>query len=367
MSCPRTRRLALAATLCAASANAVAQSSTNVTIYGRLNEAFEHVDASRSATDLSANRLSNYRSVLGFRGEEDLGGGNKAIFQIESALSLDTGSGGVATRDTAVGLAGAWGRLFAGHWTLPYTSATSGFDPFYPTTAGYMGLMGNGSAPSTDHLVDTSSFDRRQRNVVQYWTPSFGGLGARFAYSPNEGQAGAGGGKPTLWSASLAYEAGDLVLVAAHEAHNDYQKPDSTDTASKLGAAYRFAPVRVAAVAERLLYETPTGDLKRNSYYVSGTGQVTDNGRLHLGYTKANDGSGPSTDTVGFFRSGADTGSTQVTVGYEHTLSRRTALYAYYSRINNEAAAIYDFAINELGVGAGARPSVVAFGMRHNF
>ena len=353
------------AALAAAAVPAAAQSS--VTIYGRLNAALESVDASRSATDLSTTRLSNYRSVLGFRGDEDLGGGLKAIFQIEGALSLDTGTGGVANRDTRLGLAGRFGTLFAGHWTLPYTAATAGFDPFYPTTAGYMALMGNGSAPTTDHLVDTSAFDRRQRNVVQYWTPTVSGFSARLAYSPNEGVSGAGGGKPSLWSAAAGYEAGQLALVVAHEAHRNYQGPDTTDTATKLGAAYRVGPVRVAGVVERLLYETPTGDLKRNSAYVSAVWQATANGSVRVGIARADDGKGPSTDTVGFFRSGAETGATQYTVGYEHALSRRTAVFAFYSRIDNEAAAIYDFAINELGVGAGVRPSVVALGLRHFF
>ena len=47
--------------------------------------------------------------------------------------------------------------------------------------------------------------------------------------------------------------------------------------------------------------------------------------------------------------------------------SKRTALFAFYSRINNRRNAIYDFAINELGVSAGADPQTFALGMRHNF
>lgn len=47
--------------------------------------------------------------------------------------------------------------------------------------------------------------------------------------------------------------------------------------------------------------------------------------------------------------------------------SRRTALYAYFSHINNKKNATYDFAINELGVKASADPQAIAFGMRHFF
>jgi predicted porin len=361
----RAAVLALAGGALALPAAAQEAGGSTVTIYGRLNTAVEHVRASGAGPDLSATRLSNYRSVLGFRGQEDLGAGLRAIWQIESAVSLDTGGGTLAGRDTRVGLAGAWGTLFAGTWTLPYTAATSGFDPFYPTTAGYMSLMGNGSAPSTDNVIDTSSFDRRQRNQVQYWSPAWRGLSARLAYGLSE-ERPANGAKPSLLSGSVAWEAGDLTLTAAHERHRAYQAVDTTDTASKLGAAYRLGPARLAAVVERLRYETATGTLQRNAWYLSAALRLGA-GSLRAGYTRAGDGRGSAQETVGFFRSGADTGASQWTVGYEVELSKRTAVHAYASRIRNDAAAVYDFAINELGIAAGQRPSVLALGMRHQF
>lgn len=366
MSMQRARAAALAAAGIAAAAGAAAQDGGSaVTIYGRLNTAVERVDAGGAGPDLSATRLSNYRSVLGFRGQEDLGGGLQAVWQIESAVSLDTGGGTLAGRDTRLGLAGPWGTLFAGTWTLPYTSATSGFDPFYPTTAGYMSLMGNGSAPSTDNVLDTSSFDRRQRNQVQYWSPAWRGLSARLAYGLSE-ERPAGGAKPSLASASVTWEQGDYTLTAAHERHHEYQARDTSDSASKLGAALRFGPARLAAVAERLRYETATGTLRRNAWYVSATVRLGA-GSLRAGYAHAGDGRGSAQETVGFFHSGADTGASQLTVGYEHELSKRTALYAYVSRLRNDAAGVYDFAINELGVAPGQRPRVLALGLRHQF
>lgn len=360
-------RSAVAAVMLGCCGGAWAQSAGagSVTVYGRINTGIEQVRVSGS--DLgSLTRLSNYRSVIGFRGEEALGEGLKAIWQIEGGVSVDTGAGNIANRDTRVGLSGPWGTLFAGVWTLPYTSATSSFDPFYPTTAGYMALMGNGSAPNATHLSDTSSFDRRQANQVQYWSPSWKGLSARLAHGLREDTNPDTGAKPSLWSGSLSWEAGPWQLTAAHERHAKYQTADTTDTASKLGAAWQSGPARVAAVVERLRYGTATGELTRNAWYLSGTYRLGA-GSLRVGYARAADGKGPSAETVGFFRSGADTGSSQLTLGYEHGLSKRTALYAFYSRIRNERAAIYDFAINEIGVAAGQRPSVLAVGLRHAF
>lgn len=364
MTPPLPRLLALSAALLPLSA---AWAQSTVTVYGRLNVALESVGSSGAPVSRSVKRESNNRSVLGFRGTEDLGGGYQALFQLEGALSLDTGAAtSFANRDTRVGLSTPWGLLFLGHWTTPYLLATSGFDPYYPTTAGYMSLMANGSASTANNVGDRASFDRRQQNIVQYWTPSWQGLSGRVAYAFNEGEVGPRGSSPRLWSASLNYDDGPWNVALAREEHRDYQGPGLNDSGTKLGAAYRFGDWRLAAAAERLRYETAAGALTRNSFYASATWQLGAHG-LRLAYTHAGEGKGPAGAKVGFIAAGADTGSRQWTLGYDYSLSKRTGLYAYASRIDNQARAAYDFAINGLGVGAGEKPHVLAAGIRHSF
>ena len=48
-------------------------------------------------------------------------------------------------------------------------------------------------------------------------------------------------------------------------------------------------------------------------------------------------------------------------------MSKRTSLYAYVTRLDNKKNGTYDFAINELGVGAGADLKGTAIGLRHWF
>lgn len=146
--------VALAASLSAAAAPAAADN--NVALYGRLNTAIEYVTVT-TATDGTrlgnTARLTNNLSVFGMRGEEPLANGIKAIWQIESALSIDNGTGQIAARDTRLGLQSPYGTLFMGNWDTPYTSATKSYDPYYPTTAGYMALIGNGAASTSDNAV----------------------------------------------------------------------------------------------------------------------------------------------------------------------------------------------------------------------
>jgi predicted porin len=63
------------------------------------------------------------------------------------------------------------------------------------------------------------------------------------------------------------------------------------------------------------------------------------------------------------------TGATHATLGYDYTLSKRSSLYAYTTRLDNRANGLYDFAINGLGATATAGATLKAYvlGMRHNF
>ena len=357
----------LVAVLATVSTPTLAQSS--VTVYGRLNTAIEYSYAN-TATDGThlggVARMTNYRSVFGLRGEEGLGGSLKAVWQIESNLSIDTGQGQIASRNSRIGLQGDYGLLFMGHWHTPYTEATMAYDPYYPTTAGYMALIGNGSTSSSNNVEDTSSFDRRQKNIVQYRSPELAGASVWLGWGLPEEKTTVPR-NPALYSAALVYARGPLNATLAYEIHQHYQAAGRNDDALKVGLAYElFAGTRIAAVYEHLHYRTDTGDLQRNGYYASLV-QKLGPGSVRIGFALAANGTGSSTDTIGFFRSGAQTGATQLTVGYDYPLSKRTALFAFYSRINNQRNAIYDFAINELGVSAGADPQTFALGMRHNF
>ena len=351
----------------AAALPAFAQEASPVVIFGRLNLALENIRPTTDSAGTSLpnlTRLANYRSVIGFRGDEDLGDGLRAIWQIESAVSLDTGDASFAARDTRVGLATRFGTIFGGNWTTPYTSSTQGLDPFYPTTFGYMSIMGNGSASSSDNVMDTSSFDRRQKNSIHYWSPKWNGVTVLVAHGLDEEKTALKA--PSLTSLAATYENGALYLTVAHERHKDYQGAGLTDTGTKIGAGYRIGATRIGGVAERIRYETASGILERNAYYLSATHQIGPHG-IRFGIARAQDGKGSSTKQIGPLRSGADTGATHYTLGYDYAMSKRTSLFAYVTRLDNKKNGKYDFAINQLGVKAGADLNGTAIGLRHWF
>ena len=107
---------ALGALLAAASAAA-----QTVTVYGRLYPEVvwaRMTGSTQPGTEVSTLaqpptgetfddivRVDSSNSRLGFRGEEPLGAGLKAFFQIEQRIQVDTGGTQLASRDTFVGLA----------------------------------------------------------------------------------------------------------------------------------------------------------------------------------------------------------------------------------------------------------------------
>jgi predicted porin len=84
-------------------------------------------------------------------------------------------------------------------------------------------------------------------------------------------------------------------------------------------------------------------------------------GAILFQYTKAQGISGQT-----------NTGATQVSIGYDYSLSKRTSVGVNYSKINNETAATYNFFTgttlqNAPGVAKGTDTSMFYAGVRHAF
>jgi len=192
--------------LAVTSTTALAQESSTQ-IYGTLNVDVERVEA--GGTVPPRNRVTQNSSNLGFRGEEKIGGGLAAIWQIESGVAVDSGGSSIASRNTAIGLKGGWGSLRLGQWDTPYKVISGITDPMYFTGITYTGALigtpGFGVGPVTIGAPGASSanasFERRQGNSVQYWSPAFAGATFRFAYSANESRTA--NLNPQIFSGSL--------------------------------------------------------------------------------------------------------------------------------------------------------------------
>lgn len=243
------------AVLAALSLNTTAHAQTNVQVYGLIDAGVEHV-TNAAPNGSSMNRVisgGKNTSRWGFRGSEDLGGGLKAVFNLEGGILLDTGAqdGALFKRQANVGLEGGFGRVVIGRsFTTTYDLVIK-FDPmgFAPNYS--WATSGNATGPSKYGM--TTAFD----NLIKYTGHTGGftygatiGLGEQTT-SQADGRKYAVGG---------SWFGGGFGVMAAYEQINGNTvaatgNRDET-TALHLGADYKTGPWRATAGMRRYKLES---------------------------------------------------------------------------------------------------------------
>src|SRR2546426_6524580 len=361
-----------------------AQAQTaNVTLYGRLNIDLEFINGKQpDGSNPTVNRVSSNSSRLGVRGTESLGGGLNAIFQIESSINGDTNAGNLGGRETFVGLQGSWGKATVGRFLMPE-------DDLHP-------IFGNAPTLTTSILSTAAlwaqgplnkaqgGFDARTGNSLRYDSPNWSGFTAAVQYSTRDSSGNADSGDngdhtselrhANVIGANVIYANGPWNAGIAVEHNKDVRGAGLKDTDWTITGAYDFGTImqgfglRLAGVYEHTKYDTPTGDLKRDFWGVSGTVPVG-GGKVYLFLGHAGNGKGGAADgtAVGGLVKGPDSKSDQWEVSYSYSLSPRTLLYTGYVKINNKANAKYEFNINSYPIAPGGKPSGLVFGIVHFF
>lgn len=316
-------RCAVAALALIGTSAAFAQSS--VTLYGRVNTTFEH----QKDGDVSKTGLFNNSSRFGFKGQEDLGGGLMAGFQLESGFDSSTGatSSTFFGRQSEVNLSGGFGMVRLGNFT----------SESYYATADFISNHNHDTGSSSDALY---AYPARDANKIAYRTPSFGGATVEAGVALHE-QANGTGGKNSL-DLAANYEIGKLGLGAGYSKLGDQNQ-------FAVRASYSTGPFVMGAYVQR----------DKNVFFANGGNRT--NVRLSGAYIMGVSEFHVNVGRAGKYSDVANSAATQYTVGYNHNLSKRTKLYAFYTRVNNSQAASY--AVSH----AGNDFSSFAVGVRHNF
>lgn len=331
------KRIALAAAGCLLCSTA-ALAQGNVTIYGVVDTGLVHESGSPagSVTNVSSGVASGSR--IGFKGKEDLGDGLAAVFVLENGFNADTGAAGqgglLFGRQAYAGLTGRLGAVTVGRQFTPYYKTLRDVgDPF-----GAVSLAGRaGNVMATYTRID---------NMVEYASPTVGGVRADLAYGAGE-VAGDSTKNRTL-SASLGYARGPLGVQAAfHRVDNAAGTGFARNTL--LAASYEFP-----LLTGYLSYAVNKGsDLATDSRDVlAGVAVPLGRHKLLLSHIRHDD------------RAAVDQDASQWGVGYLVPLSKRTDIYAAYAVIDNRNGAAFKVG-NSTDKGTGDR--AVNLGIRHNF
>jgi predicted porin len=341
---------------------AAAQSSS-VTLAGVADAAARNVSNEGRGSLKSLVSGSNSTSRVIVRGSEDLGGGLSASFHLEHGILLDSGTQTVANqfwdRRATVSLASrTLGELRAGRDFIPSYLNWSRFDPF-----GYIGAAGannfiNGTplGPIRNAFSTNPNTTVRSSNAVQVLLPGgLGGVEGGLMVAAGEGGAAANG-QHRVVGGRLGWAGGGLLVSAALTETENNLTGNSAFKDTAVGASYVVGPVRLSAAWRQFKLGTA-----KQTQWLAGAVATVGAGEIKLSYNRV-DMSGRSGTT-----SIDANDATQIGLGYVHSLSRRSALYAHAARIGNKGAAAYAVPGGPAAPVGGGSSTGFEFGVRHTF
>lgn len=366
--------LAFAALACACASagaqNAPPASSSTVTVYGLLDLSVASATGPGGrVVKLDSGHVNGSR--LGFRGSEDLGGGLRASFLLESGLNVDTGGMGqnqgagakMFGRGAYVGLSGDFGEVRLGRTLITISSeAQAAGDAF--------GLGGSGNAQGIQPATG------RSNNTVWYQSPKFGGASAKVSYSFGEQPVSKAGNHV---AAGLFYAKGPVGAAAAYTVLR-HPTDESRVRWFNAGASYDFGSFKLFATAAT--FKNPSAALTP-AVHAALDSNIQLAGIPGVGYYAGqNDRSvsiGASVPVgVGLLlvqgvklddRGPLDRDAAQFGVDYIYNLSKRTSLYTGYGRVNNRNGAALSLtgATSQAGLNASGDSDAYRVGLRHAF
>ncbi len=325
----------LAAAIVSAFAAPAFAATANVDVYGKLHMSVNVFDD--QAAGISDVGISSNASRIGFKGAEDLGGGLKAIWQLEQTVVLDEGSGSFATRNSFIGLNGGFGTVLVGRHDTPLKSVGRAVD-----------LFGDSMADSRNVMVDSNG---RPNNVAMYKSPSFSGLNFDALYSTGTANGSASEPDDTdFYSLSATYKNGPVFLGLGYADGDGLSS--SVDKAWRLGAGFTMAGLKFVGQYDKNDSISGTSD---SDAWMVGAAYKMGNITLKANYMERD------IDNIG-------NDPQQWTVGADYSLSKRSNVYVTYA--NGEYITVGSGAgtSDQVGSGvAGGDISVISLGMIHTF
>jgi predicted porin len=338
----------------------------NVTIYGIVDTGVEYLNHS-GPNDTNLVRMPNITSSVpsrfGFRGTEDLGGGTKAFFVLESGFAIDTGSLNYGNRlfgrQANVGLSNQYGSITLGRQYNMTFYALLGSDILGPNIYAMSNL--------DSYLPNT-----RSDNAVGY-LGKFGGLSFGATYSLGRDAAGPGGPQATncggesaadkqacrQWTAMAKYDGANYGVSASYDRMNGgpgalfgLTRSDFKDVRSTLNGYVKLNSLKIGGgILNRR--NTSAASFTSNLYYIGAAyplsaAWVLDGQIGHLNV------------------SSSDNDATILALRTTYNFSRRTAAYITAGYMKNRGTSAISVSPGATTL-AGLDQTGVMVGIRHSF
>ncbi len=351
----------LLAVAVAAALPAAAFAQSNVTLSGIVKAGIANTKMSNGAVNGSGTSLDDGSSRFIISGSEDLGGGLKGIFMVDTRFRPDTGTGTLASGNAFVGLAGGFGTIRIGRLDQYYGFGTDSHGGRATALQhSNISLLSYVGSAALGAIANAS----RTPNIVRYDLPAMGGLSGGIGYSFNfAGDDGLVGkvADGNAWTVDLAWRGGPFTVGGAYwNAEADMAAPTTKQDAWRVYGSYNFGVFSVGLTWDSSEIKAGGVKYERDAWSIPLTAKLGA-GTLLFTYTSAD-------DVDGF----ADTGAKMYTLGYDYPLSKRTSVGVSYTQLKNDANASYAlFTMSALGGHTNPTPGqdVRQFyvGLRHTF
>src|SRR5256885_7372445 len=392
---------------------AVAQ-NTSVQFYGHLDLSID--DITKGIKESTAvgkvgwqPDISSNLSYFGFRGDHDIGGGYKMVFQVETQVDVSATPGPspvnqasegntdnkvlgrLGSRHSFPGVAGNFGALKLGKTDAPYKLSTARMDPFSATVGDYNSIIGNSGGDNR------AEFDTRLSHAIWYESNKMGAFSYSVLFAPGQNRAsdnsnnasgepdctGGGGGQGSgitpagvgsvnigpctdgsfgdAFSVAGVYEAGPLYGIVAYELHKKTNRTGdegppppigsvgvADEAAAKVGVQYRFPTnTTLNAIFERLTRKAPNPNFNERQHNAAWLALTQKvTAQDDVNVGWAHAGKTPGDPGTGPI----DNVSNMYSVGYKHHFDRQSNWYAVYARQANHTGAHYDLGSSGHGI-----------------
>ena len=298
-------------------------------LYGHFHMSLDRFDNDT----IEDGRVSSNSTRIGVRGTEDLGGGLKSIYQLETGVAaIDEGTGGLGgtLRNSYVGFAGDWGAVKVGRHDTPTKDLNRKLDRF------------NEEIGDARNVIGAGVFDARVSNMIRYESPSFGGATVTVQHTSNNAsgtgitEATASVQKST--SANLLWTSGPLFAGLAYEEKGSTTSDNPTDL--RLAGRYDFGNFDVGLFWETMSDLGGIAGVDQDVLGVVASFKFANN-RVKFQWYDADDIDGTA----------AEDGAKLWAIGLDHLFSKTTRAYVSYAKAENDSGAGYNIASSNGGHG----------------
>jgi predicted porin len=386
------KRIALSTlSLALLGAAGAAHAQSSVTLYGLIDDSIQYVhNADRSNNNLWHLADGNLQGGRwGLKGTEDLGGGLKAIFQLESGFNPNNGQMGQGSR--------LFGRqAYVGVTHDAYGTFTVGrqYDPLVDMVQPLTGDNYFGSTFTTPGDVDNNDNSSRTNNAIKYVSPVWSGFQfeGMYALGGVAGSTGAG----QSWAGAATWSGGPFSVAAGYFRMDNGNTLASRSTGwsavatsgatfdSQINSAYQTAKqVDITSAAAQYVTGPFTFNIRYSfaQYKPDAFSAFTEQEKFHVAGAYAGYQVTPAM-LVGlgyiYTHGAGDTSASyhQVSLGGDYSLSKRTDLYligAYQhatgtQRVDAATTQEAGASVGSYGFNAAANhQEIISLGIRHKF